>query len=342
MDKRYQRIRRDLIGAFCLIVGVLGLGIIGYRLLEGWSLLDSIYMTVITLAGVGYGETNPLSQRGRIFTIVLILLGLLTLAYVLNRFTEAIIQGYFEERIRYRRQKRVLTRLRNHYILCGYGRMGRQVAQELADERVPFIVVDPNPEPVEEAQQSGLTTYQGDATLDQTLHAVGIERGSCIIAAMPSDAQNLYTILSAKTLNPRIRAIARATSEEAIQKMQRAGADAVISPYITGAKRMAAAALRPQVLDFLDGIVAGSDRSFYMEEFLLEEGVCPYIGESLRNAHLRAKSGALILAIRRADHELIVGPGGDTHLLAGDLLICMGTAEQLRSLSRILLPLPTA
>jgi voltage-gated potassium channel len=339
VDPRYQRIRRDLILALLLFVGVMFVGVMGYHLLEGWVFIDAIYMTVITLAGVGYGETHPLSWKGRIFTIGLILMGLLSVAYILNRFTDAFIQGYFEERLRVRRQNRLLRKLRNHYLLCGYGRMGRQIAQELAAEGVPFIIIDPQSEPIAEAQHLGYATYQGDATLDQSLQAVGIQHACCLIAAMPSDAENLYAILSAKTLNPSIRAIGRATSEEAIQKLTRVGADKVISPYITGGKRMAAAALRPKVMDFLDGAITGSDRSFYMEEFLLDGPSCPYLGKTLRNAHLRITTGTLILAIRRADGEFLVGPMGETVLEQGDMLICMGTEEQLRQLSQLLLPI---
>ena len=168
---------------------------------------------------------------------------------------------------------------------------------------------------------------------------VGIERAICIVAALPSDAENLYTVLSAKTLNPEIRAIARASTEEALQKLQRGGADAVISPYITGGKRMAAAALRPQVLDFVDGILTGADRQLYMEEFLLDPAFCPFVGQSLQKAKLRSQTGALVLAIRRLDGTLIGGPTGDTVLMSGDTLICMGTAEQLRSLNQILGPI---
>ncbi len=339
MDPRYRRIRRDLLLAILIFVGVMFVGVVGYRLIEGWSLLDAIYMTIITLAGVGYGETNPLSWRGRVFTIGLIMMGLLSVAYILNRFTDAFIQGYFEERLRVRRQNRLLRQLHNHYVLCGYGRMGRQIAQELAAEGVPFIIIDPQSEPIAEAQHLGYATYQGDATLDQSLQAVGIQRACCLIAAMPSDAENLYAILSAKTLNPGIRAIGRATSEEAIQKLTRVGADKVISPYITGGKRMAAAALRPKVMDFLDGAITGSDRSFYMEEFLLDGPACPYLGKTLRDAHLRVTTGTLILAIRRSNGAFLVGPMGETILEQGDMLICMGTEEQLRQLSQLLLPL---
>jgi voltage-gated potassium channel len=158
------------------------------------------------------------------------------------------------------------------------------------------------------------------------------------VAALTSDAENLYTVLSAKTLNPQIRAIARASTEEAVKKLRRAGADEVVSPYITGGKRLAAAALRPQVVDFVDGILTGADRSFYMEEFRIEAETCNYIGQTLSEARLRSQSGALVLAIRRADRNLIVGPMGDTLMLEGDSLICLGTVEQLRSLNEILSP----
>jgi voltage-gated potassium channel len=333
-EKRRQRFRRQLGFVAALFVGVLTTGILGYHWIEGWSLFDATYMTVITLFGVGYAETHPLSQRGRIFTIVLILLGLVTIAYVINRFTEAVTQGYFQERAEYIRQKRLINKLHDHYIVCGFSRTGRQVAAEFAEENVPFIVIDLKPEA---AQQAGYLTYQGDATLDETLLHVGIERAACLVTAMPSDAENLYVILSARSLNPEIRTIARANTAEAVQKLQRAGAASVISPYITGGKRMAAAALRPQVLDFVDGILTGGDRSFYMEELRLDPDRCPLIGQSLRDANLRDKSGALILAIRRAiGDELMVGPMGETLLMANDLLICMGTSDQLKRLNALL------
>jgi voltage-gated potassium channel len=229
--------------------------------------------------------------------------------------------------------------LSEHYIICGYSRTGRQIAKEFQAEGVPFVVVDSELESVRHAQDQGYTVYQGDATLDETLFKVGIDKALCIVAALPSDAENLYTVLSAKTLCPDIRAIARASTEEAVQKLQRGGADAVISPYITGGKRMAAAALRPEVMDFVDGIISGTDRQLYMEEVLLDPALCPFVGQSLGQARLRGQTGALVLAIRRANGELIGGPTAETILMPGDVLIGMGTAEQLRALNQILGPI---
>lgn len=339
LEQKYHRLETQLTGGAISLGGIFCSGTLWYWLVEKWPFLDAAYMTVFTLATVGYGEIHPLGKRGRMFTICLILMGVIVIGYIVNRFTEALIQGYFQEGARIRQQRRLVDSLIGHYILCGFGRTGRQIALEFEAENIPFVVIDSAAQSVQSALTLGYTAVQGDATLDEILLNVGIDRALCIVAALPSDAENLYTVLSAKTLNPNVRAIARATTEEAVKKLQRGGADAVVSPYITGGKRMAAAALRPQVMDFVDGILTGTDRSFYMEEFLVNPNNCVYVGQTLRNAKLRSQSGALVLAIRRYDGNLIVGPTGETAILGGDMLICLGTAEQLRALNQILSPL---
>ncbi len=340
-EKKYQEIKVELQRAALALSFLFFAGTSWYHLVEGWSWLDALYMTVITLSTVGFGETNPLGERGRIFTITLILMGVLTIGYIVNTFTEALIGGYFVEGRRIRLQRSLVESLTQHYLICGFGRIGRQIAEEFAAEKAPFIVVDSSAEQVAIAQDAGYIAIQADATLDETLIKMGIAQATCLVAALPSDAENLYIILSAKTLNPSLRAIARASNEEAVQKLQRAGASMVISPYITGARRMAAAALRPQVLDFMDGIMTSSSGgSFYMEEFLVNARTCPVAGLSLREAKLRSQSGALVLAVRRQDNELIVGPTGEAIIMGGDTLICMGTADQLRMINRLLDPPP--
>ncbi|NJO62434.1 MAG: potassium channel protein [Richelia sp. RM2_1_2] len=341
LEQKYRRIQKELMIGTLALCGVLLTGTLWYRFVEKWTWEDATYMTVITLSTVGYGETQTLGSRGRIFTIALILMGVITIAYIVNRFTEAVIQGYFQEGIRLRQQRRTMESLSKHYIICGFSRTGRQIAQEFEAEGVPFVILDLGLETVRKAQEEGYTIYQGDATSDEALVLVGIERAICIVAALPSDAENLYIVLSAKALNPQIRAIARASTEEALQKLQRAGADAVVSPYITGGRRMAAAALRPQVMDFVDGIISGRGRELYMEEVLIDRNSCPFVGQSLGQARLRAQTGALVLAIRRANGELIGGPTADTILMSGDVMISMGTAEQLRALNKILGPIDT-
>ncbi len=338
VEQKYRRIRGDLQRGGLALTLVFITGTLWYRLVEDWHWVDAVYMTAITLTTVGYGETQPLGDRGRIFTIALILAGVITIGYIVNRFTEALIEGYFIEGRKIRQQKKLVESLTEHFIICGFGRIGRQIATEFAAEGTAFVVIDASSEQVKIAQTEGYSAVQADATLDETLIKMGVDKAACLVAALPSDAENLYIILSAKSLNPRIRAIARASTEEAVQKLQRAGASKVISPYITGAKRMAAAALRPQVMDFMDGIMT-SDRSFYMEEFLIDAQTCPVTGLSLREARLRSQSGALVLAVRRQDGTSIVGPTGETIIMAQDMLICMGTADQLRVLNQILDPI---
>lgn len=337
-EKKYQEIKVELQRAAIALSLLFLAGTSWYHLVEHWTWLDALYMTVITLATVGFGETHPLGERGRIFTITLILMGVLTIGYIVNTFTEALIGGYFVEGRKRRLQRSLVESLTNHYLICGFGRIGRQIAEEFAVEKAPFIIVDSSAEQVAIAQECGYIAIQADATLDETLIKMGITKAACLVSALPSDAENLYIILSAKTLNPSLRAIARASNEEAVQKLQRAGASMVISPYITGARRMAAAALRPQVLDFMDGIMTSSGGSFYMEEFLVNARTCPVAGLSLREAKLRSQSGALVLAVRRQDNELIVGPTGEAIIMGGDTLICMGTADQLRTINRLLEP----
>ncbi len=338
-EEKYRRLQKELFAGMAVLVGLFLLGTIWYRFVDGWSWLDAAYMTTITLATVGFGEIQPLDETSRLFTMILIFMGLITIGYIVNRFTEAIVQGYFQQGIRLRQEKRLLEKLANHYIVCGFGRTGRQVAVEFQSEGIAFIVIDSRPEQVAEAKQRGYVALLGDATLDDSLLSAKIDKAIGLIAALSSDAENLYTVLSAKTLNPKVRTIARASTEEAVQKLQRAGADAVVSPYITGGRRLAAAALRPQVMDFVDGIISGADRAFYMEEFVLEADNCPYLGQTLSQAKLRFRTGALVLAIRRTDGILIAGPTGETILMPGDLIIAMGTAEQLRELNRLLVPI---
>lgn len=333
--RQYQRTLLTNVG---ILVGLVIIGTFGYHLIENWSWFDSFYMTIITLATIGYGETYPLHLEGRIFTVTLIIMGVVSISYIAAQFTAAIANGHIYNIFQARQQRKIMESLNNHYIVCGFGRTGRQVTAEFAAEgSISFVVIDSDRDAIEQSEQAGYPSLQGDAALDNTLLQAGIERAVCIVAALPSDAENLYTVLSAKTLNPDIRAIARASTEESMQKLRRGGADEVISPYITGGKRMAAVALRPQVMDFVDGIIAGRNRAFYIEEYRIDEP--NYVGMSLKKASLRSQTGALVLAIRRADGDVIAGPDGNTEILQGDVLISMGTPEQLRSLNQMLSPL---
>ena len=338
-QQRYRQLQQQLLGGVIILVMILLMGTLVYAELEHWSLLDAAYMTVITLSTVGFSETHSLSPAGRLFTIALIFTGIANIGFLINRFTEAITQRYFQEGLRLQQQARLIDKLDRHYIICGFGRTGYQVALEFTSEQIPFLVIDTEEQRIAEALDCGYPAIAADATLDSTLMQAGIERSVCVVVTLPSDAENLYILLSAKTLNPNLRIIARANSEEGIQKLQRAGADTVISPYVTGAKRMAAAALRPQVIDFLDGILTGSDRSFFLEEFQVQPETCPYVDQDLEISTLQSTSGAMILAIGCKDGSLVTSPSGVIRLRAGDTLICLGSPDQLRRLNQYLIPL---
>ncbi|MEO0377190.1 MAG: NAD-binding protein [Cyanobacteria bacterium P01_A01_bin.17] len=339
LKQRYRKTQQELFLSLLALLSVILTGTLWYWLVEGWHFIESLYMTVITLATVGFAEVQPLGDRGRLFTILLIVLSIVAVGYIVNRFTAAIVGGYFQEGMRINQRRRLMQELSEHYILCGFGRTGRQIAEEFSVQKIPFVVVDADEEAVQRAQQMGFVVVQGDATQDNTLHLLKIEAAVCLISALSSDAENLYTVLSARTLNPNIRIIARASGEDAVQKLQRVGSDAVISPYVTGGKRMAAAALRPQIMDFMDGIFSGGDRTYYMEEFLLDPLVCSQIGQTLKDSKLRSLTGVLIVAIRREQGELIIGPTAEVQLQARDFLICLGTAEQLQIMNRTLCPI---
>ncbi len=336
LEKKYQQIQRELFLGIAAFGGVILLGTLWYCLVEQWPLADSLYMTVITLSTVGFMEVNPLSDRGRLFTIVLIIVGVIWLGYIANRFTEAVIQGYFRDGVRLQQQRRLLEDVSEHFVLCGFGRTGQQIAQEFASENIPFVIIDQDEEGVEVAQNLGYVTVQGGATQDRTLLQAGIARARGIVTTLASDADNLYAVLSAKNINPHIRAIVRANSEDALEKMQQVGADAVVSPYMTVGKRMVAAALRPQVVNFMDVALTGSEPDFYIEELLIDRENCPYIGQTLGAAGVRSQTGASILAIRRANGDLIGVPSAQTQFRSQDLLICMGTTQQLQALNQAL------
>ncbi len=333
---KYRRIQRDLFLGVSAFSAVILLGTLWYWLVEGWRWSDALYMTVITLSTVGFLEVNPLGDRGRLFTIVLIILGVVWLGYIVNRFTEAVIQGYFQDGFKIQQLQQRVGSLANHYILCGFGRTGRQVASALAAEQKEVIVIDTDPDIVEMAQTAGYPALQGSATKDEMLRQVGIEQAHCLIATLPSDAENLYTVLSAKSLNANVRVVARANTDEATEKLNLVGADLVVSPFVAVGKRMAFAALRPQVLNFMDVALAGNNPAVFVEEMLLTAETCASIGKTLGETELRSQTGASVLAICRTDNTLITSPNGQTPLQNQDLLICLGTETQLQALNQLL------
>ncbi len=346
---RTQVAQRPWVGPILALAAVVNAGAVGYRLVEGWDWGDCYWMVLITLSTLGFSDehTQLIHTGGRIVTALLLVGGLVVVQQTLQKLLELTNSGYFR-RIRQRRYRQQLQRSMNkHVILCGYGRMGREIAEQLNGENIQLLVVENDSDRIEEAQQRGLTVLQGDATLDETLEEAGIHRCRSLVAALPSNAANLYVILSARGLAPRARLIARSDSEEAEGKLRLAGADQVVSPYVAGGRAMAATALRPLAVTFMD-LLAGSDCE--VDEFLLSEhpeDLGELNGASLSELQLGRRSGSLVLAIRNpaaselstgAPEPLIANPGGDVRLGPGQLLVVMGSKRQLQRFGELLGP----
>ena len=341
--------QRPWAGPILALAAVVNAGAVGYRLVEGWDWGDCYWMVLITLSTLGFSDehTQLIHTGGRIVTALLLVGGLVVVQQTIQKLLELTNSGYFR-RIRQRRYRQQLQRSMNqHVILCGYGRMGREIAEQLNGENIQLLVVENDSDRIEEAQQRGLTVLQGDATLDETLEEAGIHRCRALVAALPSNAANLYVILSARGLAPGARLIARSDSEEAEGKLRLAGADQVVSPYVAGGRAMAATALRPLAVTFMD-LLAGSDCE--VDEFLLSEhpeDLGELNGASLSELQLGRRSGSLVLAIRNpaasqlstgAPEPLIANPGGDVRLGPGQLLVVMGSKRQLQRFGELLGP----
>ncbi len=309
-------------------------GMAGYRFIEGMGWFDALYMTVITLSTVGYGEVKPLSTGGKVFTVIIILMGVGIAAWVLRNVVEIIVGEEVRHLWGRWKMERKVNRLEGHYIICGYGRMGRQVAREFARRGVPFVVVDSDPKVVEELREEGLPCVEGDATRDEVLESAGVRRAKGLVAVADTDADNVFIILTAKSLNPDLFVVARSETEEGEDKLRKAGADRVIAPYAIGGRRIAVAALRPAVCEFLDVVMHREEVAWEMEEFVVGRD-SELEGRSLREADVRGRTGAIVLAIKSPSGELFTNPSPDRVLRAGDVLIALGTPDQLERLGEM-------
>jgi voltage-gated potassium channel len=290
-------------------------------------------MTVITVTTVGLGEVRKLEAPGQVFTIVLIVCGVGTWAYAVGTFSRLLIEGEIRGFITRKRLKRMLTSITNHTILCGYGRIGRIVAQELAQAGTSIVVIERSPAAAQELERAGYLYMIGDATQEDVLRTAGIEKARCLISALGTDASNVYTVLIARDLNPRLYIVGRSEDETAEDKILRAGADKVISPYLIGAHSLVQAAVRPHVLNFIE--VATSTRSVELsiEEIAVPDR-SPLVGETLMGAKVRERFGIIVVGSRTREDNMIFNPPADYPIRAGEVLIAMGKRENLNELRR--------
>ncbi len=330
MSKRlFERLRLIIILNVC----ILGSGTIGDMLIEGWSLGNALYMTVITVGSVGYQEVLPLSSAGRLFTGILIALGVGTVAATFTLLVDSLFSTEIQrERVK-RRMSKKLDKLNDHVIVCGFGRVGRNAVEVLLSENNRNIVILERGDEAEALREAGHFVFDGDATQDSVLRQVGIERAWGVLVATGSDATNLFVVLSSRALNPDLTIVARSSSEENVSKMLRAGADRVVSPYDIGGKRMAYSLLRPHLTEFLDVLTTSSGDELLLEEVSVVDSSL-LVGKTLRELELRQRTGITLLAVLREDG--VVTPDADFRCVETDRLIVIGTRTQLDRLEEML------
>ncbi len=331
-----QRFLRREIPAFATLIALILIGTVGYQLLEGMNLVEALYMTTVVISTVGLyiGKQGPLSQWGMLFTVFLIVSGAATAAYFVGVAGQLFYDGEWRSHWKQQWRIRMLKKLQGHAILCGFGRVGGHVADELKREGMPFVVVDPDDGALERASAEGYNILEGDATFEETLQEAGVERAKFLVAALSSDANNVFIVLTARNLNPDLIISARANMEATEPKLLKAGADHVMSPYRIGAHRMVTRMIRPSVADFLDEVMHADTLELLLEQIDLPDN-SPLTGKTLAETDLRKRTGVTVLACALPGRRLNSSPDQEIALQPGARLIVLGTREQLEKLRSI-------
>ena len=315
---------------------ILFCGPIGYMLLENTSFVDGLYLTVITITTVGYGDIVPIHTSGRLFTVVLVFCGVGYVMYLFGQITEAMVEGGLHKIVERRKMHKKIARLHDHYIVCGFGRIGMEICSILKENNRPFVVIERDEDVVKEIERLGYIELMGEASDDDVLLAAGIKRALGLIAVVGTDADNLYITLTARGLNSNLFIMARSSGVQGVaKKLKRAGASRVISPYSIGARRMAQLIVRPTVIDFLDLAMHADELGLFMEEFFVSDNA-PFVDKTLIDSELRKKYDVIVIAIKRGDEPMIFNPKPDTQILAGDILIVLGDSENIGALEKVI------
>ncbi len=326
------KFRSKLILSALLLIFINAVGTIGYILIEGWNFRDSLFMTVITLTTVGYGEVHDLTPAGEVFTIFLLIIGVGIFLYLLATMARLILEGELRDVIGRRRLEKRIHELKNHYIICGYGRMGRTIVRELLTERKKYIIIEKSTAKIPENTEH--VFLQGDATNDDVLKLAGIERAKGLVSVLPTDAENLFVVLSARELNPKLLIVTRASEEASEIKILRAGADRVVSPYHTGGLKIAHMILKPAVVDFIEFATKSGNLEIQMEEVVLKPD-SGLVESKLEDTGIGKDLGIIIAAIKKPDGSMQFNPTSKTVLHAGDTLIALGEISKLRHLEEL-------
>jgi len=322
--------------AMILLLGLLLIGISGFMILEGYSVIDAAYMTVITISTVGYREVKPLSDPGKIFTILLIISSFGIFVFALSNLTRYLLDGIFRNAFLVRKIKRKIEKLDKHVILCGYGRNGRQAARELRDHDMAFVIIESDPLKLEAVEDEGdYLVIEGDATHEESILEAGVEKASALITTLPNDADNLLIVISALQFNRDLKIISRASDEKAEKKLKRAGATNVIMSDRIGGQRMAKLVVQPDVVEFLEKIMLQSTSEVNLEEIACEEMCEMFNRKSIRELGIRNKSGANIIGMKK-NEDYLFNPDPDVLLEKEDKLFVLGSPDQIRLMKKIL------
>ena len=320
-----------------LLLVIISLGTAGYHLIEGMAYFDSFYMTMITISTVGFSEVKPLSTPGRLFTIFIIVSGISVLTYTLGQAVRVFVEGELRQILGRRKLEKQISKLREHYIICGFGRIGSTIAKELAAEHIPFIIIEQAPERIEQIETLRYYYLNLDATADTTLIKAGLYTAKGLVTAVSSDADNVFIALSAKGLRPEIFILARASDTKNEDKLLRAGASRVVCPYQIGGRRMAEILQRPTVVDFIDNTMMHSELDLKMEEAIISPR-SPLIGKTLITSNIRQDFGVIIVAIKKVTNEMIYNPLPAEILEAGDVMVVIGKKDGLRRMASVMDP----
>jgi len=319
------------VAALLLVVITAG-GTLGYMVVEGWTAWDAFYMTVISLTTVGYSEVHHLSPAGEAFTAALLIGGVGTVLYSFTLIGARVVEGTLQQRWERRRIINMLDRLDHHFIVCGYGRIGAIIGDEFERQRVPHVIIERDPDRARGLRERGQLVIEGDSSSEEVLTQAGVARARGLIAAVSTDAENVYTILSARLMQPSLYIIGRAESHESARKIKRAGADRVISPYQLGGQHMAQLALRPTVVEFVQLMTSSEFIDLSMEQIEVRDHG-PLVGQTLVGANLRQVFGVIVIGIRRASGRMEFNPPPDARMEAGDHLVVLGPNERLAALN---------
>ena len=320
---------RSLLRVLIMMACLTALGTVWFKCVSGWSLVDSIFMTAITLSSVGFGEVNPLTAADKIFVCGFLAMGLGVFLYGVIQVGESVVRAELGQWWRHRNMSGTINALEHHFIVCGAGRMGRLLCEHLADREIPFVAVDVNPDVIETYKERGWVAICADATEDETLLEAGIERAAGMAATLASDADNLFVVMSARLVNPDVRIVARAHDDASGRKLERAGANRIVSPFESAAVKMGQLLTNPRLNDFFE-IISDHNLAFDLVGVPIDESSL-MVGQSLIETDLRQR-GVMIVAIRRADGNVLLAPKGTTHIEAGDELFALGDTQAVKDM----------